>query len=122
MISARILLHILIIRPLLYLLFGVNVVGRENIEGIDKFIIIANHNSHLDIFLLYLILPPKKIVQTHPVAALDYFSKPTWVFKAMCFLFQPLWVDRTEKSISIIRQIQGRLDEGHSIIIFPEGT
>jgi len=122
MILMRILLHILIIRPLLYLLFGVNVVGRENIEGIDKFIIIANHNSHLDIFLLYLILPPKKIVRTHPVVALDYFSKPTWLFKAMCFLFQPLWVDRREKSISIIRQIQDRLGEGHSIIIFPEGT
>ena len=122
MISIRILLHVLIIRPLLYLLFGVNVVGRENLDSIDKFIIIANHNSHLDIFLLYLILPLKKIVQTHPVAALDYFDKPAWLFKAMCFLFRPLWVDRTEKSLSIIRQMQRRLDEGHSIIIFPEGT
>ena len=122
MISFRILLHVLIIRPLLYLLFGVNVVGRENLDGIDQFIIIANHNSHLDIFLLYLILPPKKIVQTHPVAALDYFSRPAWLFKAMSFLFQPLWVDRTEKSVSVIRQMQERLEEGHSIIIFPEGT
>jgi len=121
-ISVRILLHMLIIRPLLHLLFGVNVVGRENLDGIDKFIIIANHNSHLDIFLLYLILPPKKIAKTHPVAALDYFSKPPWLFKAMRFLFQPIWVNRTEKSISIIREMQRRLDEGHSIIIFPEGT
>jgi 1-acyl-sn-glycerol-3-phosphate acyltransferase len=117
-----ILLHALIIRPLLHLLFGVNVVGRENLEGIDKFIIVANHNSHLDIFLLYLILPLKKICQTHPVAALDYFSKPGWLFKAMCFLFQPIWLNRAEKSISIIREMQKRLDEGHSIIIFPEGT
>ncbi|MHC4737811.1 MAG: 1-acyl-sn-glycerol-3-phosphate acyltransferase [Planctomycetota bacterium] len=120
--SLRILLHVLIIRPLLHLLFGVNVVGRENLEGIDKFIIVANHNSHLDIFLLYLILPLKKICQTHPVAALDYFSKPGWLFKAMCLLFQPIWLNRGEKSISIIREMQRRLDEGHNIIIFPEGT
>ena len=122
MISVRILLHVLIIKPLLHLLFGVNVVGRENFDGIDKFIIVANHNSHLDIFLLYLILPLRKISQTHPVAALDYFSKPACLLKAMRFLFQPIWVDRTEKSISVIREMQRRLDEGHSIIIFPEGT
>jgi 1-acyl-sn-glycerol-3-phosphate acyltransferase len=122
MIWVRILLHVLIIRPLLHLLFGVNVVGRENLDGIDKFIIVANHNSHLDIFLLYLILPLKKIAQTHPVAARDYFSKPASLLKAMRFLFQPIWVDRTEKGISIIREIQRRLDEGQSIIIFPEGT
>ena len=101
-----ILLHALIIRPLLHLLFGVNVVGRENLEGIDKFIIVANHNSHLDIFLLYLILPLKKISRTHPVAALDYFRKPWWLFKAMSFLFQPRWLNRGEESISVIREMQ----------------
>jgi len=122
MVLVRILLHVLIIRPLLHLLFGVNVVGRENLDGIDKFIIVANHNSHLDIFLLYFILPPKKIARTHPVAASDYFRKPPLLFNAMRFLFQPIWVDREEKSASVIKQMQKRLDEGHSIIIFPEGT
>jgi len=118
----RVLLHVLIIRPLLHLLFGVNIVGRENFDGVDKFIVVANHNSHLDVFLLYLILPLKKIVRTHPVAALDYFSKPPILLKAMRFLFQPIWIDRTKKSSSVIYQMQNRLDAGHSIILFPEGT
>ncbi len=47
MILVRILLHILIIRPLLHLLFGVNVVGRENLEGIDKFIILIYINDDI---------------------------------------------------------------------------
>ena len=118
----RILLHVLLIRPLLHLLFGVNVVGRENLAGLDRFIMVANHNSHLDVFLLYVTLPVPLIPRTHPVAALDYFSKPAWLFKAMCFLFQPIWVDRMDKSRSIIKEMQTRIDEGHSIIIFPEGT
>jgi len=122
MISVRILLHVLIIRPLLYLMFGVNVVGRENLNGVDKCILFANHNSHLDVLLLYLILPPGKIDKTHPIAALDYFKKPAWLFSVVNFLFQPIWLDRTIDGISPIKEIQKRLVEGHSIIIFPEGT
>jgi adenylate kinase family enzyme len=40
----------------------------------------------------------------------------------MRFLFQPIWVDREEKSSTVIKLMQKRLDEGHSIVIFPEGT
>ena len=115
-------LHLLLIRPLLRLLFGVNVVGRENLEGLDRFVLAANHNSHLDIFLLYSALPPSRIARTHPVAARDYFEKPPWLFKMVQFLLQPVWVDREESGIAGIKEIQRRLDDGHSIIIFPEGT
>jgi len=118
----RILLHLLVIRPVLYLLFGVNVVGRENVAGLDQFILVANHNSHLDVFLLYLILRPGQIARTHPVAAMDYFRKPVLLFKAMQFLFEPIWVNREDKGPAVIGGIQRRLDEGHSVILFPEGT
>lgn len=118
----RIGLHVLLIRPLLRLLFGVNVVGRENLDGLDRFILTANHNSHLDIFLLYSALPARKIVRTHPVAARDYFKKPPWLFKMVQFLLQPVWIDREGSGIAAIKEIQHRIDDGHSIIIFPEGT
>ncbi|MCK5198703.1 MAG: 1-acyl-sn-glycerol-3-phosphate acyltransferase, partial [Spirochaetales bacterium] len=122
MISMRLLLHVFIIRPLLHLMFGVNVVGRENLNGVDKCILFANHNSHLDILFLYLILPSGKIDKTHPIAALDYFRKPVWLFTLVNFLFQPIWVDRTIGSCFPIKEIQKNLAEGHSVIIFPEGT
>lgn len=38
------------------------------------------------------------------------------------FLLQPVWVDREESGLAAIKEIQRRLDDGRSIIIFPEGT
>ncbi|MGK7917481.1 MAG: 1-acyl-sn-glycerol-3-phosphate acyltransferase [Prochloraceae cyanobacterium] len=120
--ALRLVLHLLLIRPLLRLLFGVNVVGHENLEELDHFILVANHNSHLDIFLLFSTLPPRKIIKTHPVAARDYFEKPPWLFKTVQFLLQPIWVDRRQSGLAAIREIQRKLEEGASIIMFPEGT
>lgn len=119
---ARTMMHIFVVRPILYLLFGVNIVGRENLIKFDNFIIFSNHNSHFDIFLLFLILPVNKINSTHPLVALDYFEKPFWLFKTVNFLFQPIWVNRNAPGISVIKEVQERLEQKHSIIIFPEGT
>ena len=116
------LVHLLLIRPLTKLVFGVSITGKEHLRQLEQFIIIANHNSHLDILLLFQTLQPGKICKTHPLAALDYFKKPAWLFKTINFLFQPIWVDRTMSSTATIKGIQKRLDEGHNIIIFPEGT
>ncbi len=118
----RIIMHIFIVRPILYLLFGVNIVGRENLDELDNFVIFSNHNSHLDIFLLFLTLPINKVNKTHPLAALDYFEKPYWLYKTVNFLFQPIWVDRNAAGSSIIKEVQLRIEQKHSIIIFPEGT
>jgi len=120
--ALRMVVHLLLVRPLMRLLFGVNVVGRENIEGLDRFVVIANHNSHLDIFLLFAALPADKITRTHPVAARDYFEKPAILFKAVQFLLQPVWVTRGESGLGALKEMQKRLDAGHSLIIFPEGT
>jgi 1-acyl-sn-glycerol-3-phosphate acyltransferase len=120
--ALRTALHLLLIRPLLRLLFGVNVVGRENLDGLDRFILAANHNSHLDIFLLFSALPPGRLGRTHPVAARDFFSDPPWLFRTVQFLLQPVWVDRKESGIAGIKEIQRLLEHGDSIIIFPEGT
>ena len=122
MISLRTILHLVIIRPIIKLLFGVNIVGRENIANANKCIIFSNHNSHLDVFLLFMILPVRSIDKTHPIAALDYFKKPAWLYHAVNFLFQPIWIDRSHCDLSAIKEMQKRLGEGHNIIIFPEGT
>ncbi|MBN1781720.1 1-acyl-sn-glycerol-3-phosphate acyltransferase [bacterium] len=118
----RLLLHVLVFRPLLYLIFGIHVTGQNNLHSLKNFILFSNHNSHLDIFLLYYTLPPSMINRSHAVAALDYFRKPAWLYRAVQFLFQPIWVDRTTYAGSMIKEIEARLKQGHSIIIFPEGT
>ena len=63
--SFRLLVQILFLRPLLRFVFGVSVDGKENLSGLDRFLLVANHNSHLDTLLLYSILPLRQIQQSH---------------------------------------------------------
>lgn len=120
--SLRLLIHLLLLRPLLRLIFGVNVEGRENLKGLDRFILAANHNSHLDTLLLYSVLPIRQILRTHPLAARDYFSRHRWLFAAVNYLFRPIWIDRLHKEGDPIEETLQMIDRGCNIIIFPEGT
>ncbi|MFC1731028.1 1-acyl-sn-glycerol-3-phosphate acyltransferase [candidate division KSB1 bacterium] len=106
------------------ILFGINILGKENIRGLNRYIIISNHNSHIDILLLFYLLPVKHIRTTHPVAAEEYFSRSKILLMLVNYLFAPVWVTRSDaesrkESFSRIRE---KLDHGHNIIIFPEGT
>ncbi|MFX0198624.1 MAG: 1-acyl-sn-glycerol-3-phosphate acyltransferase [Candidatus Hodarchaeota archaeon] len=120
--SVRVLIHLLILRPFLKLFFGVNVAGRKNFTSIDQYIIIANHNSHLDILLLFYILPIKQILKTQPVAAEEYFSKSKVLFKLVNYLFSPIWIVRDREANDPLKGMREALNSGHNIIIFPEGT
>ncbi len=120
--SPRLWVHLVVLRPLLRLVFGVTVVGRENLRGLDRFVIAANHNSHLDALLLYAILPPSHVLRTSAVAARDYFGRFPWLVAILDYLFRPVWVDRVRKDTDTVADIVRRLDEGRSIIIFPEGS
>ncbi len=118
----RTAVHLGILRPLLKLLFGMGVEGRENLEGLDQFILVANHNSHLDTAFLFHILPRRHISTTHPVAALDYFGKTRLLYALAQFLFQPVWVQRGRAKGDPLGGMRERIRQGHSVIIFPEGT
>jgi 1-acyl-sn-glycerol-3-phosphate acyltransferase len=120
--SPRFLIHLLLLRPLIWAIFGVNIRGRETLEDLDRFILISNHNSHLDTLLLYAALPLRQILRTHPVAASDYFTKSNWLFRTISYLFRPVWVDREGEKGKAIPEIQRVLDSGENIILFPEGT
>lgn len=121
---ARKFVHLVLLRPLIKLIFGVNVIGRENLDFDDRFIFIANHNSHLDMLLLFSLLPAQKISLTHPVAEKTYFSRSKIIFHLVNFLFQPIWIERGRPDIKNdpFAEIKARIDQGHNIIIFPEGT
>ncbi|PKP31662.1 MAG: hypothetical protein CVT99_07865 [Bacteroidetes bacterium HGW-Bacteroidetes-16] len=124
MFSLKILLHLFLIRPILNILFGVNLFGKENLEKLNNFILVANHNSHLDILLLFYLLPANQIRETHPVAAREYFSKSKLVFVLVKYLFDPVWVSRndSESIKQFMNQVNDKLEKGHNLIIFPEGT
>jgi 1-acyl-sn-glycerol-3-phosphate acyltransferase len=121
--STAVALHIILLRPFMKLFCGVNVAGRENLEGLDQFIIIANHNSHLDVLLLYYVLPVGMICRTHPVADQPYFAKSR-VYSLVNFLMKPIWITRVRPHPDgdPLDKMKSAVDNGCNVIIFPEGT
>lgn len=117
----------LFIKPFVYLVFGVNVSGVDNLPKVNKgpSIIIANHNSHFDTLILMSLFSSKQITKIHPVAAADYFCNTK--FKTFVFtkLLGIIPLSRKVKKASeeeIFKDINDKLRDGHSIIIYPEGT
>ncbi len=116
------MLHLLIIRPLVSIFFGVNAIGVDHLSRVDQFIMISNHNSHIDTLLLFHILSPVKIAKTRVVAAADYFVKHPWLYRLVTYLFDPIWIDRNRKSCSVFTEMVAHLKNNGSIIMYPEGT
>jgi len=120
--SLRVLTHLFVLRPFLKLFFGINVAGWRNLASLDQYIVIANHNSHLDTLLLFYTLPVKHILTTRPVAAEEYFSKSKILFKLVNYLFRPIWIVRGQEIDDPLGEMKEVLNSGRNIIIFPEGT
>jgi 1-acyl-sn-glycerol-3-phosphate acyltransferase len=115
-------LHLLLLRPFLKIFFGVNIMGRENFDDLEQFMVISNHNSHLDILLLFASLPRKHIPRTRPVAAEEYFSRNRILYRLVGYLFDPIWIVREDKDADPLGEMRKALMGGQNVIIFPEGT
>ncbi|MEM6407095.1 MAG: lysophospholipid acyltransferase family protein [Pseudomonadota bacterium] len=83
----------------------------------------ANHTSNADLPTIWTVLPPALRRVTRPVAAADYWLKT----KARAFIgpevFRAVLIDRRSdhQTEAPVEKIIAALDEGASIIIFPEG-
>lgn len=120
----RVLFFVGLVRPLLSLLIGVNVFGRKNLPKTHPFIIVANHNSHLDALALMALFPLSQLHRVHPVAASDYFlSNPVlaW-FSSTCLNILPIPRKNFTKRQNPKTLMGEQLDRSHSLIIFPEGS
>jgi 1-acyl-sn-glycerol-3-phosphate acyltransferase len=89
-------------------------------------IFFANHGSHLDVVVLWAVLPKELRARTRPVAARDYWET-SWLRRyAATRLFRAVLVDRQGGSLGQLRaqmdHLIAALDAGDSLIIFPEGT
>jgi 1-acyl-sn-glycerol-3-phosphate acyltransferase len=87
----------------------------------------ANHSSHLDFVLLWSALPPALRKLTRPVAAADYWFQGRLRRFLMRRVFHAVPVERdiwhrTAAGTHSVQPMLDALDEGSSLIIFPEGT
>jgi 1-acyl-sn-glycerol-3-phosphate acyltransferase len=89
----------------------------------------ANHSSHLDGVLLWSSLPRRQRLQTRPVAAKDYWERSFVRRYIANEVFRVVMVDRPKSTKAAKEAVEKAvtdmavaLDEGSSLIIFPEGT
>lgn len=114
-----------ILKNFLRWIIGVQFNQEEKLTRLPPCIYVANHNSHLDTACFLSLIPTSRFLETHPVAAADYFSRhPTieWLVK---FLFNVVLIQRKKdqkSSTEILRPIDDLLKRGHSVLFFPEGS
>jgi 1-acyl-sn-glycerol-3-phosphate acyltransferase len=84
----------------------------------------ANHNSHLDFVLIWSVLPSALRQVTRPVAGADYWIKGRVRRFFGERVFNAVLIDRapTSQAVNPVTHMIAALDEGASLILFPEGT
>ena len=84
----------------------------------------ANHASHGDFILIWAVLPRALRRRTRPVAAADYWLKGPLRRFVVERVFRAVLIDRhpAAPESDPIGRMAAALDDGHSLIFFPEGT
>ena len=95
----------------------VNVIGQENIPSIPC-VIMCKHQSEWETFYLQTIFPQLCTILKKELLSIPFFG---WALKQM----EPIAIDRSSPK-DALRKVQAigmkRLEQGRSVLIFPEGT
>jgi len=120
----KILFVALFVRPLVFIILGLNVRGRKYLPLSGPAIIAANHNSHLDTMVLFSLYPLSVVHKLRPVAAADYFLCNPLIAWFSLNVIGIIPIARTGKinKNGIFSACHEALDNGDIIILFPEGT
>ncbi|GJL91886.1 lysophospholipid acyltransferase family protein [Hyphococcus sp.] len=113
---------VVIVRPVLLVVLGMNVRGREHLPEKGPAVIVANHNSHLDTLTLMALFPLKDLHLLRPAAAEDYFlanKGMAWVAKTLINII-PLARGGVRKNP--LADLEAVLDRDEILILFPEGS
>lgn len=95
-----------------------NIIGKENIDLNNNGIILANHQSTWETLIIPTLFPTISWVLKKELFKIPFFG---WALSRV----NPIAIDRAAGS-SAVEQVKEngkqRLDEGHWVCIFPEGT
>ena len=120
----RVMLIVLVFRPLARLLTGADIVGREHLPTHGPAIVAANHNSHVDTFLLLSLFPAHALRRVRPAAAADYFlANPliAWISRRVIGIV-PVHRELAGSGVDVLAPMRQALESGDIVVIFPEGT
>ena len=89
----------------------------------EQRIYFANHQSHADLVLMWAALPAELRGITRPIAAKDYWTKTPFKKWITTSVFNAIYVDRVKTTDQDpLEPLIDALENGDSIILFPEGT
>lgn len=120
----RYLYFLLIVRPVVLVLIGLNVRNFDRLPESGPAVIIANHNSHLDAMVLMSLFGMGRLHQVHPVAAADHFLRNPVIgwFSTKIIGIIPLKRDMKGVRSDPLAGISDALTDGKILILFPEGS
>lgn len=96
----------------------IEVRGLENIPVDRAVVVMANHQSQWETFYLQLLVSPQATILKRELLWVPFFG---WALA----LLKPIAIDRskgTKALKTILRVGKARLDDGISVVIYPEGT
>jgi len=120
----RVIFHIFLLRPFMYVWVGFNVKHIERLPQKGPAIIVGNHNSHLDTLALETLLPLHFLKKIRPVAAADYFLGKGFLSWFMLRIMRIIPVCRgaSTGTSDPLATCHEALKRGHILIIYPEGS
>jgi 1-acyl-sn-glycerol-3-phosphate acyltransferase len=119
----KILFFALFIKPIVFIVLGLNLQGYKQLPLKGPTVVAANHNSHLDVLVLMSLYPLRRLKYIRPVAAADYFfQNKVWAWIAThCIDIIP--IQRSGQPASaVLEACHQALVAGQILILFPEGS
>ena len=111
------------LRGFLRVYFRLTIEGRGRLPRTGRYVLVANHASHLDAVSLSAALPIRSIHRAFAVAAKDYFFSSFWRSLFSVIFINALPFDRKEQKRQSLELCADVLDiSEHVLIMFPEGT
>lgn len=118
----------LVTRPALNAMVNATVLGEENVADLEgAFILVPNHQSHLDAPMVFSLLPDSITEKLATGAAADYFYRRKGIAEMTSLFFNTYPIERKGKPRPAGQPnaagMTGRLlRAGVPILVFPEGT
>lgn len=108
------------------IIIGLRYHNHKSLGNKKQFILIANHNSHMDTMAIMSAMPSRYIHRVHPIAASDFFGGSKWNKFLMRYLVNATLIPRKKKDSDVevdpIEIMSDLLKKGRSIILYPEGS
>ena len=103
---------------------GLQYFNNKSLRNIKQFILIANHNSHMDTMALMSAIPSRFIHRVHPIAARDFFGGSLFSRILMRYLVNATLIrrDREDPERDPIDDMDKMLKKQRSLILYPEGS